>query len=163
MDKLIEMNAMRRLPKLRELRGTLNLLATGAALGEETLILSIVEGLREVIPLSEFDVSTDGKIIRITGINGAEGISCSMMPFFAWRAPLPVGRRLEMILKSIGVKVQDLLTKAHGKPWPAIGAEPHVLITSDHAIVWWGGPAESEALARLGPISWTDPGSRTRE
>jgi hypothetical protein len=147
---------MRRLPTLRELRGTLSLLTTGATPDEEALILAIAERVREVIPPTEFEVNTDGKIVRIIGIGEAAGISCSMMPFFAWRAPLPVEQRLEIVFKSLGAKLQDLLSRAYGTPWPTAGAKPHVLISGGQVKVWWGGPAESEAIVRLAPIAWTD-------
>jgi hypothetical protein len=100
--------------------------------------MSIANGIREVVSPTEFEVSSDGKVIRIIGIGRAQGMNCSVLPFFALRATMPIERRLEMVFEALGIKLQDLLTRVYGTPWPAADAEPHVTITSDEVKIWVG-------------------------
>jgi hypothetical protein len=75
------------------------------------------------------------------------------MPVFAWRTSLSVEERLEMILDGYSKNLQKLLSRAGEPQWPAADATPHVEITDEKVMIWWGGPTVTDAVVRLRPIT----------
>jgi hypothetical protein len=149
-DLLVVMK--RDIQSLIALRGTLRYLVSGPVRGEQVLIIAIARRVEKMLPEDEFEVSTDGKVVRISGVGEFQGKTNILMPFFIWRAPLPEVQRLEMIFGSIGRRLQSFLTKVRGKPWPSIGAETHYTVDDELISLWWGGPTEAEAVVRFRPI-----------
>lgn len=131
---------------------------SGPAKGEQALVVAMAERIEEILPKGEFEVTTDGKVVNIIGIGEFRGKSNLLMPAFILRAPLSTLERLELTFKSLGERLQGFLTKAHGEPWPAVGAEPHISITDEMIMLWWGGRDEADAVVRLRPIARQDIG-----
>lgn len=116
------------------------------------LTYAIADRLREILPTGDFDLSTDGRIIRIRGLGVCRGNSCSLAPGLLWNLPKPTGERLELIFETYGRDIQRFLTKSLRCPWPEEGAGLHIDISSEIIEVWWGGPDKIDAAVRLRPI-----------
>lgn len=136
----------------------LRLLATEPLGGEHAFISELAERTREILSEHDFEVTTDGMTITISGRGRFEGRTSVMLPVFMMRAPVPLDGRLSLVLDSYGRRLQALLTSTYGEPWPTEDALPHVLVTSDTVSLWWGGPTEEDASVRLRSISRIDVG-----
>ena len=125
----------------------------GPADGEAALIMTIAECTRAVMAGEEFDVSVENTSIMIVGTGEMRGRTNVMTPVFIWRAPLDVDERLRLVFESYGRRLQEYLTKAYGRPWPARGAATHVIVTDLTVQLWWGGSTEETAVREFG---WID-------
>lgn len=143
---------------IRGIRGTLEYLSAGPAPNEQQLIEAMSERIAEVVDPAECEVTTDGKTIKLVGINRLRGNMTSVMPFFILRAPLPVDQRLKMALEALATSTQKFLTSCGGPAWPGPGSEPHVTVSSETVNVWWGGSSEDDATVRLRPLDRSELG-----
>lgn len=138
---------------IRGIRGTLQYLSAGPGPNEQRLIEAMSERIAEVIDPAECEVTTDGKTIKLVGVNRLRGKMTSVMPFFILRAPLPADQRLKMAFEALAKSTQSFLTPCGGPAWPAPDTTPHVVVSSDTVNVWWGDSSEPDATARLRPLN----------
>lgn len=138
---------------LRGLRANTRSVASGPAEGEERIINALASRITELLVGEDFEVSTSSSTVTITGIEKFHGKSNTLMPVFIWRAPLPLSERLTLVFESASRRLQEFLTAAYGRPWPAPNVDSHVTIGDELISVWWGGETEAEAIKRFRPIS----------
>lgn len=138
---------------LEGLRATVRHLGAGPADGEQRVIGALAERTKELLAGESFEVSTDGRLVTVTGLGQFHGKSHVLMPVFIWRTPLPATERLTLMFESASRRLQEFLTAAYGQPWPAADTKAHVAVSDELISVWWGGDTEAEAVARLRPIS----------
>lgn len=143
---------------IRGIRATLQNVAAGPAPNEQQLVEAMSERIAEVVDPTECEVSTDGKFIKLVGINQRRGNMTSIMPFFILRAPLPADERLKLAFEALARSTQKFLTPCGGPVWPEPGVEPHVAISGKTINVWWGGPNEADATIRLRPLDRAELG-----
>jgi hypothetical protein len=143
---------------LAGLRASTRSLASGPVEGEQRVVGALAERTKELLAEEDFEVSTDGLLVTIRGVGQFRGRSNTLMPVFIWRAPLPATERLTMVFESASLRLQEFLTAAYGRPWPAPNAKAHVSVSDDLISVWWGGDTEAEAIKRLRPIFRTEVG-----
>ncbi|PWU20815.1 MAG: hypothetical protein C5B48_12040 [Candidatus Rokuibacteriota bacterium] len=117
---------------------------------EQAVVEAMADRVTEVVD-DDGSVSTDGKVIHITGRNRLYGNSVTFAPFTILRA-LPGEEGVLAACESLGTTLRRFLGDC-GEPWPSADAAPHVLLTDETINVWWGGPTEADASARLRPFS----------
>lgn len=143
---------------MRGIRGTLQSLATDPAPNGHQLIEAMSERVAEIVDSTECEVTTDGKTIKLVGINRRQGNTVSVMPFFILRSSLPADQRLKMAFEALAKSTQRFLTSCGGPAWPAPGIEPHVTVSGETINVWWGGSNEADATVRLRPLDRSELG-----
>lgn len=116
------------------------------------------ERVREIVPSEEFEVTTAREVMNIRGKGRLRGFSCVSLPALNLRVGHSIEEQLKVTFQEEGKKLQDLLTKLNRAPWPASGAEPYARVTSEFITIWWGGPAENEAIICTKPISRAEVG-----
>jgi hypothetical protein len=139
-------------------RKTAKLLAAQPAVGEVAFIRALADRTRELLPDRDFEIRTNGATITVEGCGAFSGNTNIMMPVFILRLPAPVEERLAMVIESHGKRLQEFLARAYGEPWPGPKATARACITSETMSLWWGGPAEADALERLRPIDRAEVG-----
>jgi hypothetical protein len=151
-DSIVTTRIESALKVLRGWRQTAKLLSVEPVPGESAFINALAERTAELVDGRELDVASDGKTITLTGRGPLGGMTSILMPFFILRAPAGLEERLEMALRSHGDRLQQLLSRIHGSPWPADGATTRVAVNAERLSLWWGGTREEEAVARLRPM-----------
>jgi hypothetical protein len=119
----------------------------------ETLTNLLAERIREILPAGEFEVESHAGVLNICGIGCHAGTSVASSPPLLLALPDDIPEKLKKLFMNEGENVQEFLTDVLGEPWPARGAKPHVHVTQDTVQLWWGGPAENEAIVKLRSIS----------
>ena len=137
---------------IRGIRGTLQHVSAGPAPNEQQLIEAMSERVAEIVDPADCEVTTDGKTIKLVGVNRLLGNMTTIMPFFILRAPLPADQRLKMAVEAVAKSTQRFLTSCGGPAWPAPDTGPHVTVSSEQINVWWGGPSEADATVRFRPL-----------
>jgi hypothetical protein len=132
-------------------------MAAGPADGEAALLAILEERTRGIMP-EYFAVERSDVSLKITGIEAFARRSTFWTPIFVLRSRLPAEERLNIIFRSYAQHVQQFLTKASRTPWPAKDAAPHVDVSEDAILVWWGGDAWDEAVAHIPPVLRKDLG-----
>jgi hypothetical protein len=122
------------------------------------VIKALARRIKELLMEEEFEVASTAYTITITGTERFRGKVNVLMPVFIWRAPLPLSERLTLVFESASRRLQEFLTAAYGRPWPAPEADPHVAVSDEWISVWWGGETEAEAVERFRPIAREDLG-----
>lgn len=122
------------------------------------LVYMFAERVREILPTSEFQVKTNGRTIKVTGVGGNRGNMYSTAPILLWLLPRSTRRRLELIAETQGRALQRFLSNRQNQVWPAPGADLHVQVDAEFVKVWWGGTDEDSAVTHLRPLSLMELG-----
>jgi len=124
----------------------------------ERIVTVLAERAREILPSSEYEVVTSRGSLTIRGVGQNLGNTDGLLVRPIWLSPMPLDKRLNAVLDGLGRAVERCLTRPCGTETPVTGAEPHVRITDDTVRLWWGGPAEAEALVQVRPIARAEIG-----
>jgi hypothetical protein len=135
-------------------RASARSLAAGPAAGEQEILDQLVERTDEIVP-DGFTVARSEASVRVSGC----GRTALWTPLFAVRSELPADERLKIVFESYAQKLQQVLTRGLGEPWPAPNSTPHADISDETVSVWWGeGESAATAAAAMRPIARRDLG-----
>jgi hypothetical protein len=116
------------------------------------LVNALAERTQSLLADDDFEVTTNGATITITGRGRLAGRSNVLMPVYVIRSPLPLDERLELLLKAHGERLQAFLSRAHCRAWPAEGAVMHVRVTPAAMDLWWSMPGADKPLVEMQQI-----------
>jgi len=107
----------------------------------DALTHALADRLHEVLPGPEYEVTIGGLAVSLRQRETVGSAIC--VPAVMLAKPGGMDEKLRLALE---------MTAEMAKYYVAPEATAHVQVTVDMLAVWWGGPTERDAVARLRPI-----------
>lgn len=128
--------------------------------GCERLVDAVAERFRELLPADVFEVQHDAGTITLTvvAVRGHRRGVMSGVAEAVLRAPLPMSLRVRLFLENEADSLQEFVSTALARPWPAAGAAPRVRLSGDLVSVWYGPSDERSAVLRWRPFTRAELG-----